>query len=208
MSRKGILVVVSGFSGAGKGTLMKELLKSYDNYALSVSATTRSPREGEVHGREYFFVTRDHFLEMIDKGELYEYAEYAGNYYGTPKQYVDDKMEEGKDVILEIEVQGAEKIKKQFPDTVLIFVTPPNVEVLRNRLIGRGSETAETLKKRLSRAVEEVRYMPFYDYIIVNDDLEHAARELHAVICSEHLMSKRNQELIMKISDELHSSDI
>ena len=203
MEKKGILVVVSGFSGAGKGTLMKELLKNYDSYALSVSATTRSPRAGEVHGKDYFFVTKENFRGMIEAGELYEFAEYTNNYYGTPRQYVDERMAEGKDVILEIEVQGAEKIKKQFPDTVLIFVTPPTAKELKNRLIGRGSETPETIRKRLNRAVEEAKYMPFYDYILVNDDLGTATKELHAIICSEHFKSTRNREAILGITDEL-----
>ena len=125
MNQRGILVVVSGFSGAGKGTLMKELLKRYDNYALSISATTRSPREGELDGREYFFVDKDRFQQMIAEGELIEYAQYVNHYYGTPREYVERQMASGKDVILEIEIQGALKVKKRFPDTLLLFVTPP-----------------------------------------------------------------------------------
>ena len=125
MNQQGILVVVSGFSGAGKGTLMKELLKRYDNYALSVSATTRQPREGEKDGEDYFFVNREYFQQMIEEGRLVEYAQYVNHYYGTPRDYVEKKMAEGKDVILEIEIQGALKVKKRFPDALLIFVTPP-----------------------------------------------------------------------------------
>ena len=203
MEKKGLLLVVSGFSGAGKGTLMKELLDHYDNYALSVSATTRAPREGELHGREYFFLKREEFLRLIEEDALYEYAEYAGNYYGTPRQYVDEKLAEGLDVILEIEVQGAEKIKKQFPDTVLIFVTPPSADELKRRLVGRGTETAEKIDKRLKRAVEEAKYMPFYDYILVNDDLAESTVRLHDIISSEHAVSARNRDFILQITDEL-----
>ena len=203
MENKGLLLVVSGFSGAGKGTLMKKLLENYDNYALSVSATTRAPRVGEEHGKDYFFVEREEFLRMIEENALYEHAEYAGNFYGTPKAYVDQKLSEGKDVILEIEVQGAEKIKKRFPDTVLIFVTPPTAEELKRRLVGRGTETPDKILKRLERAVEEAKYMPFYDYILVNDDLEESTIRLHDIISSEHAVSARNREFILQITDEL-----
>ena len=137
MDHQGILVVVSGFSGAGKGTLMKELLKQYDNYALSVSATTRQPREGEKDGEDYFFVTKELFQQMIEENQLVEYAQYVNHYYGTPREYVEKKMAEGKDVILEIEIQGALKVKKRFPDALLLFITPPNAEELRRRLVGR-----------------------------------------------------------------------
>ena len=150
MKKKGLLIVVSGFSGSGKGTIMKQLLKKYEEqYALSVSATTRQPRPGEVDGREYFFRTTEQFEEMIGQDALIEYAQYVGNYYGTPKAYVEQQLAAGKDVILEIEIQGALKVKKKFPDTLLLFVTPPSVDVLRERLIGRGTEDAETVKKRL-----------------------------------------------------------
>ena len=143
MERQGILAVVSGFSGAGKGTLMKELLRRYDNYALSISATTRSPREGEVDGREYFFVSKERFQQMIEEGSLVEYAQYVNHYYGTPKEYVMRQMAQGKDVILEIEIQGALKVKKRFPEALLLFVTPPSAEELCRRLVGRGTETIE-----------------------------------------------------------------
>ena len=159
MNKKGILVVVSGFSGAGKGCLMKALLNSYDCYALSVSATTRDPREGEINGREYFFVTEERFREMIEQEALYEYAEYQNHFYGTPRSYVDDRLNEGKDVILEIDVQGAETIKKRFPDTVLIFITPPSAKELERRLVERGSETPDKIRGRLLRAVEEAKYL-------------------------------------------------
>ena len=148
MANRGILVVVSGFSGAGKGTLMKHLLEKYDNYALSISATTRAPREGEEHGREYFFHTKQEFEELILQDALIEYAQYVENYYGTPKAYVEKQLEAGKDVILEIEIQGALKVKEKFPDTLLLFVTPPSAEELKRRLINRGTETKEVIDYR------------------------------------------------------------
>ena len=155
MGKRGILTVVSGFSGAGKGTLMKELLTRYDNYALSISATTRKPREGEVDGREYFFKTVEEFEEMLANDALIEHASYVGNYYGTPRAYVEQQLEAGKDVILEIEIQGALLIKKRFPDTLLLCVSPPSAQELKNRLVGRGTETMEVIESRLSRACEE-----------------------------------------------------
>ena len=172
MNQQGILVVVSGFSGAGKGTLMKELLKRYDNYALSVSATTRQPREGEKDGEDYFFVSREYFQQMIEDGRLVEYAQYVNHYYGTPRDYVEKKMAEGKDVILEIEIQGALKVKKRFPDALLIFVTPPSAGELRRRLVGRGTETIEVINARLRRAAEEASGMEAYDYLLINDEID------------------------------------
>ena len=149
MKRTGILIVVSGFSGAGKGTLMKRLLERYDNYALSISMTTRLPRPGEEHGKHYFFVDRDEFEKHIEDDGFIEYADYCGNYYGTPRAYVEKCLEEGRDVILEIEIQGAIKIKNKFPDAVLVFVTPPDAGELKRRLMGRGTETEDVIRKRL-----------------------------------------------------------
>ena len=154
MEQEGILIVVSGFSGSGKGTIMKELLQRYDNYALSISATTRQPREGEVDGREYFFKTREEFEKMIAKDELIEYAKYVNNYYGTPKAYVQEQLHAGKDVILEIEIQGALKVKEKFPETLLLFVTPPTASELKKRLVGRGTESMELIEQRMLRACE------------------------------------------------------
>ena len=182
MNTHGILIVVSGFSGSGKGTIMKELLKRYDNYALSISATTRAPREGETDGREYFFKTREEFEKMIAKEELIEYAEYVNNYYGTPRAYVEEQLTAGKDVILEIEIQGALKVKKKFPDTLLLFVTPPSAEELRKRLIGRGTETMEVIEQRMQRAIEESDGMESYDYYVINDDLDTCVDEVHRII--------------------------
>lgn len=200
---KGILAVLSGFSGAGKGTLMKKLTEKYDNYALSVSATTRAPREGEEDGREYFFKTKEEFEAMIAGNELVEYAKYVDNYYGTPKAYVEEQLKAGKDVILEIEIQGALKIKEQFPQTVLLFVTPPDAVTLKNRLEGRGTESAKVIASRLSRAAEEAQGMAFYDYLVINDDLEACADQLHFILQSEHLRTSRKQALIEKFQQEL-----
>ncbi len=183
---EGILVVISGFSGAGKGTLMKQLMATYgEEYGLSVSATTRSPRVGETDGKEYFFVTTDAFEEMIKNGELIEYAQYVGNYYGTPKKYVFDQLKAGKNVILEIEIQGALKVKKQFPDTRLLFVTAPSAEELHDRLVGRGTESEDVISKRLKRAVEESEGIEAYDYLVINDDLNACTDRLHTIITNE-----------------------
>ena len=204
MERKGILIVVSGFSGSGKGTLMKELLARYpDTYALSISATTRSPRSGEQEGREYFFKTREEFEKMIAKGELIEYARYVENYYGTPREYVESKLAEGKDVILEIEIQGALKVREAFPDTLLLFVTPPTAEELRSRLVGRGTETMDVIRSRMRRACEEAEGMDRYDYLIINDNLEDCVEEMHSIIRCEHRRSSRNCEFMKRIKEDL-----
>lgn len=199
---KGILVVVSGFSGAGKGTVMKELMRRYDNYALSVSVTTRAPRPGEEDGREYFFRTKEEFEQLIREDALIEYAGYVDNYYGTPRSYVEQKLEEGKDVILEIEIQGAMKVKEKNPETLLVFVTPPTVEELKRRLEGRGTEKADVIASRLSRAAEEAEGMDAYDYILINDDLDECVERMHALIQSEHFRMSRNTEFINRIKEE------
>lgn len=204
-NKKGILIVVSGFSGAGKGTLMKKLLSEYDNYALSISATTRNPRVGEVDGREYFFKTVEEFEEMIADDNLIEYARYVNNYYGTPKNYVMEQLEAGKDVVLEIEIQGALKIKEKYPDALLLFVTPPSAEELRARLIGRGTESMDVIESRMKRAIEEAQGMDKYDYLVVNDDLEVCVEEMHQIIQSEHDKAFRNTEFIAQIKKELEA---
>lgn len=200
---EGNLIVVSGFSGSGKGTIMKKLMTDYNCYALSVSATTRSPREGEVDGEAYFFVSIERFEEMIGRGDLYEYAQFVGNYYGTPRDYVDRKRAEGYDVILEIEVQGALQIKKRFPETILIFVTPPSVQTLRERLTGRGTESAEVIDRRIRRAAEEAAFIDHYDYLLVNDDLDTAVRELHGILRAEHDRVAAQASFISEIKNEL-----
>lgn len=203
MDSKGILIVVSGFSGSGKGTLMKVLLEKYDNYALSISATTREPREGEVDGQHYFYKTTEEFEKMIAKDELIEYARYVNHYYGTPRKYVEEQLESGKDVILEIEIQGALKVKNKFPNTLLLFVTPPDAKTLERRLVGRGTETADVIKSRMLRAAEESDGMDAYDYLIINDDIEVCRDEVHQIIQSEHSRCSRNEEFIKQIRAEL-----
>lgn len=201
---KGILTVLSGFSGAGKGTAMKRLMEKYDDYALSISATTRNPREGEVDGREYFFKATEEFEKMIAQDELIEYARYVNHYYGTPRSYVEEQLENGKDVILEIEIQGALKVKEKFPDTLLVFITPPSAKELRRRLIGRGTESMEVIEQRLARAKEEAEGIDDYDCLIVNDDLESCVDELHSVVQNEKKKVARNGEFISKIRKELN----
>ena len=203
MTDRGILIVLSGFSGSGKGTIMKELLKRYDNYALSVSATTRAPREGEAEGREYFFKTVQDFEKMIAKEELIEYARYVDNYYGTPRAYVEEQISEGKDVILEIEIQGALKVKEKFPETVLLFVMPPSAAVLKERLAGRGTETEDVINFRMKRACEEAEGMDRYDYLVINDELLPCVEQVHQIIRGEHKKTFRNQKLIENIRKEL-----
>ncbi len=202
MNKKGILVVVSGFAGSGKGTVMKELLSRYDNYSLSVSATTRAPRPGEVNGKEYFFKSRDEFEEMINDGEFIEHAKYVNNYYGTPKKYVNEQLDLGKDVILEIEIQGALQIKSKYPDTLLLFLTPPSVDTLKTRLVDRGTEDIATVKARLRRACEEVEFVDKYDYILVNNAINECVNEVHSIIQSEHHRTFRNSEFLKNIRYE------
>ncbi|WP_091206442.1 guanylate kinase [Oribacterium sp. WCC10] len=200
---KGSLVVVSGFSGAGKGTLMKSLLSKYDNYALSISCTTRSPRVGEVDGREYFFKTKEEFEEMIEKDELIEYAQYVEHYYGTPKAFVESKLQEGKDVLLEIEIQGALKIKSKFPDSVLVFITPPSGEELKKRLIGRGTEALDVVEKRLKRAIQESEGVEAYDYILINDDIDTCTEKLHNLIRAQHEKAHQHIDIIENVRRDL-----
>lgn len=203
MENKGILMVLSGFSGAGKGTLVKALLKKYDNYALSISMTTRAPREGERDGVEYFFTDREHFEETIEQNGLIEYASYCDNYYGTPRAYVEEQMAAGKNVILEIEIQGALKIKEKYPESLLVFVTPPSAEELKRRLEKRGTESPEVIAKRLARAVEESEGIEAYDYIVVNDDLDTCVKEIHQLVDVARNVPVRRAGLIEKIREEL-----
>ena len=203
MNDRGLLVVLSGFSGSGKGTIMKRLLVKYDSYALSVSATTRSPRPGEEEGVHYFFKSQEAFSEMIENDEFLEYATYVSNSYGTPRAYVEEKLSEGKDVILEIELLGALQVREKMPETVLIFVTPPSAEELEKRLTGRGTETNEVIASRLARAAEEAESMEKYDFILVNDDLEECVDQLHQLIRSQHLRSSHRDLFINKIRKEL-----
>jgi guanylate kinase len=203
MEDNGILVVISGFSGAGKGTVIRKLLSEYEGYSLSISATTRGMRQGEIDGKDYFFKSREDFLTMIENDELIEYAEYVGNYYGTPKAYVNERLEAHDNVILEIEIQGALNIKKKFKDAVLIFITPPSATVLHDRLVGRGTESADVIEKRLSRAYEEAETAKEYDYIVVNDDLDKCVSDIHGIIAAEKSRLSRNIHKVDIIKEEL-----
>ena len=182
---------------------MKRLMEKYDNYALSVSATTRAPRPGEEEGREYFFRTVEEFEKMIAKEQLIEYAKYVDNYYGTPRAYVEEQLEAGKDVILEIEIQGALKVKEKFPETLLLFVTPPSARELKDRLVKRGTESMEVILSRMERAREEAKGMDRYDYLVINDVLEDCVDEVHRIIQGEHRKSFRNMDFIEKMRQEL-----
>lgn len=201
MNKEGVLTVISGFSGVGKGTLVSELLKKYDNYALSISATTRKPRVGEVDGINYFFISKEEFEEKIQAGELLEHAKYVENYYGTPKKYVEDMLKSGKDVLLEIEIQGARQIKKMMPQALLIFVMPPDAKTLEERLVGRGTETSDVIAARLKRAIEESEGIEEYDNILVNDILDESVERLHNIIQSSHNNSFRNIDFIKEIRE-------
>lgn len=204
MNKKGILVVLSGFSGSGKGTIMKELMCRYaDNYALSISVTTRQARFCEQDGRDYFFKSRTEFETMIQHNELIEFAEYVGNYYGTPCSYVQEQLSLGKDVILEIETQGGHKVKEKFPDTLLIFVAPPTALELHERLTARQTETAQVINGRFKQAIQECDSIKDYDYLIINDDLNEAVERVHQIISNEHYRIGRNANKINVLKAEL-----
>ncbi|MDP4088485.1 MAG: guanylate kinase [Bacillota bacterium] len=202
MNKKGILIVLSGPSGAGKGTICKALLEKAD-FCLSVSATTRHPRAGEVEGKNYYFLTRDDFKERIKKDDFLEYAEVYGNYYGTPRGSVLEAIENGKDVILEIDIQGALKVKESYPGGVFIFILPPSMEELRNRIIQRGSETPESLMTRFVSAYQEINYVSKYNYAVVNDTVEEAVRKIESIIAAEKCRVDRIKEDILDSKEGL-----
>mgnify|MGYP002480521231 CR=1 FL=1 len=182
---QGLLIVLSGPSGVGKGTVCSRLRSLVPELVYSVSATTRPPREGEVDGVHYFFKTREQFRAMIEAGELLEWAEYVGNYYGTPRSFVQRTIEGGRDIILEIDVQGALKVKDQFPEAVLIFLLPPSLEELRRRIVGRGTESEEAIRSRMAAALEELKLMKHYDYAVVNDTPEAACGRIQSILTAE-----------------------
>ncbi|MCR5415790.1 MAG: guanylate kinase [Pseudobutyrivibrio sp.] len=204
MHDKGLVIVLSGFSGAGKGTIMKHLLEAHPNdYNLSISATTRGMRAGEKDGREYFFKTREEFDKMIENNELLEYATFNGNSYGTPRAYVEKLINERKDVILEIEIQGALQVKKMFPDALLLFTMPPSADELKNRLVGRGTETPDVIAQRLAISCRESEIMDQYDYLIINDSLQRAVDQVHNIIQAEHFRVSRNSSAINEMKKQL-----
>ncbi len=201
MSEKGVLVVISGFSGAGKGTVVKRLMEN-DSFRLSISATTRAPRPGEQDGREYFFLSREEFQKRIEEGRFLEWAEFSGNLYGTPKDYVWEQMSRGRDVILEIEAQGALQVKEQFGEAGLIFLAAPSMEVLRKRLVGRGTEDPEQVSRRLRQAVDEIEKMDRYDYIVINDELDTCVEQVRQIIRMLHERPCQKRELIESLREE------
>lgn len=192
MQEKGILIVLSGPSGVGKGTVRKEIFSQGNtDFEYSISMTTRSPREGEVDGVDYFFKTREEFEELISQGKLLEYAEFVGNYYGTPVDYVRQTLDKGKDVFLEIEVEGAKQVREKFPDGLFIFLVPPSLSELKNRIVTRGTETEEVINNRMTVAKEEIEMMHLYDYVVENDQVEKAVERIKAIVVAEHLRRER-----------------
>ena len=200
--KKGKLLIISGFSGVGKGTVVKELLSKYNDCVVSVSATTRNPREGEVDGVHYFFVKKDKFEELIRQDKLLEYARYVDNYYGTPVDFVNEKLSQGINVILEIEMQGALEVKKKVPEANLIFILPPTALTLKERLVGRGSETPEVIEKRLNRAGEETVFIDKYEYHVINDDLSKCVQDIRDIIDDKYT-AEPEHGFVEKIKKEI-----
>ncbi len=203
MKKRGLLTVISGFAGVGKGTIVRRLVEDYDNYALSVSMTTRTPRPGEEDGVHYFFITKEEFEKNIEEDKMLEYACYVDNYYGTPKAYVEEMLSQGKNVILEIEIQGAMKIKEKVPDALLLFVMPPSAEELKRRLVGRGTETMDVIERRMARAAEESEGIENYEYILINDNVDECVREANEIITNAVYAASRNEDYIENIRKQL-----
>ena len=190
MQEKGRLIVISGPSGAGKSTVVFKAIRDRQDFCFSTSVTTRAPRPGEVDGREYFFSDRERYDQMVLQDELLEHAEYVSNGYGTPRFFVEQKLSEGMNVVLDIEIQGARQVREKMPEAVLVFVIPPSMEELRRRLVGRGTDSPEAIEGRLLRAREEYAEADFYDYLIVNDDADEAAADFSAIVRAEHLRAQ------------------
>lgn len=200
MQEKGLLIVLSGPSGVGKGTVRKAIFSQPDlDFKYSISMTTRAPREGEVDGVDYFFKTREEFEALIEQGKLLEYAEFVGNYYGTPIDYVQETLDSGKDVFLEIEVQGARQVREKFPDGLFIFLMPPSLSELKNRIVTRGTETEEVINNRLSVAKEEIEMMNLYDYVVENDQIELACERIKCIVVAEHCRRERLEPKYLKM---------
>ena len=194
MKKQGLLLIISGPSGSGKGTIVEQL-KEKEDFSVSISATTRAPRGVEQDGVHYFFRTKEEFQRMIDNQELLEWAEFCGNRYGTPRTYVTERMMQGQNVILEIEVQGALQVKKLYPEGILIFLVPPNLEELGRRLINRGTEDKETINRRIHRALEEMEFVQEYDYVVINDTIDQATEDILSIVKAESMKCSRNKEI-------------
>lgn len=204
MTKRGLLIVLSGPSGVGKGTVRAAIFsKEEQKFVYSISATTRLPRTGETDGVDYFFKTREEFEQMIQNKQLLEYAEYVGNYYGTPLEYVENTLEQGKDVFLEIDVQGAIQVRELMPDGVFIFLTPPDLNELESRIVNRGTDSDEVIAKRMKTAREELELMKYYDYSVVNDTVDNAVQKIEAIIQTEHLRIVRNLDTIEELEEIL-----
>ncbi|MCQ6274039.1 guanylate kinase [Bacillus sp. V3B] len=200
MQEKGLLIVLSGPSGVGKGTVRKEIFSQPNtSFEYSISMTTRSPREGEVDGVDYFFKSKEEFERLIEQGKLLEYAEFVGNYYGTPVDYVRETLEKGRDVFLEIEVQGARQVREKFPDGLFIFLMPPSLSELKNRIVTRGTETEDIINNRLNVAKEEIEMMHLYDYVVENDQIERACERIKAIVVAEHCRRERLEPKYLKM---------
>ncbi|MBD7936778.1 MULTISPECIES: guanylate kinase [Cytobacillus] len=200
MKEKGLLIVLSGPSGVGKGTVRKEIFSQPDTaFEYSISMTTRKPRQGEVDGVDYFFKSREEFETLIEQDKLLEYAEFVGNYYGTPVDYVKQTLNEGKDVFLEIEVQGAKQVREKFPDGLFIFLVPPSLSELKNRIVTRGTETEDSINHRLSAAKEEIEMMKLYDYVVENDQVENACERINSIVVAEHCRRTRVEPRYLKM---------
>lgn len=200
MQEKGLLIVLSGPSGVGKGTVRKEIFLHPDTaFEYSISMTTRNPRQGEVNGVDYFFKTREEFEELIGQGKLLEYAEFVGNYYGTPVDYVKETLESGKDVFLEIEVKGARQVREKFPEGLFIFLMPPSLSELKNRIVTRGTETEDIIHNRMMSAREEIEMMELYDYVVENDQVELACERIKSIVVAEHCRRERVEHRYKKL---------
>ncbi|PRY83841.1 guanylate kinase [Alkalibacterium olivapovliticus] len=204
MKDRGLLIVLSGPSGVGKGTVRKAIFDNYSNeFDYSISMTTRHKRAGEQEGIDYFFRTKEEFERLIAEDGLLEFAEYVGNYYGTPLKYVNKTLDEGRDVFLEIEVQGALKVREKMPEGIFVFLSPPDLEELKSRIVNRGTDSDEMIEKRMHKAAEELKLIQYYDYVVENDTVENAARKIRNIIESEHLKVTRNLKEYAEIIEEM-----